>query len=110
MFGSTAWARISHDKRKYFQPQSVEFFFIGYPNESKGFKIIDIKTKQIIIEISVWFDEPLQEVELVKEKTVEIPSCSANHLDDEIGSDGSDFYDMIYDISQQQISGSKSDS
>ena len=90
VFGSTAWARISHDKRKYFQTQSVECFFIGYSNESKGFKILDIRTKQIIIEISVWFDEPLQEVKLVKEKTVEFPSYSTEYLDDEIGDVDSD--------------------
>ena len=55
--------------------------------------------KKKFIERSVWFEEPLQEVELVKEKTVEIPSCSADHLDDEIGSDGSDIADMMYAIS-----------
>ena len=71
---------------------------------------MNIKTKQIFIEISVRFEEPLQEVELVKEKSIEIPSCSAHYLDDEIGSDGYDFDDMIYDISQKQISGSESDS
>ena len=69
VFGSTAWARILLDKRRDLQPQSIECLFIGYPDESKGFKILDIKTKQIIIERSVKFDEPLQEVELVKEKT-----------------------------------------
>ena len=31
VFGSTAWARIMHDKRKDLQPQSIEFLFIGYP-------------------------------------------------------------------------------
>ena len=67
---------------------------------------MNIRTKQIFIEISVLFEEPLQEVELVKEKTAKIPSCSANYQDDEIGSDGSDFDDMIYDIIQTQISGS----
>ena len=30
------------------------------------------------------FDEPLQEVELVKEKTVEFPSYSTEYLDDVI--------------------------
>ena len=58
-----------------------------------------IKIKQIIIERSVKFDEPLQEVELVKEKTVEFPSYSTKYLDDEIGGDGPDFDPMIFDIS-----------
>ena len=60
------------------QPQILECIFIGYPDESKGFKLLDIKTKQIIIERSVKFDEPLQEVELVKEKTAEFPSILLN--------------------------------
>ena len=43
VFGSTAWAWIPLDKRRDLQPQSIECMFIGYPNESKGFKILDIK-------------------------------------------------------------------
>ena len=59
VFGSIAWARIPLDKRRDLQLQSIECLFIGYPNESKGFKLLDIYTKQIIIEISVKFDESL---------------------------------------------------
>ena len=73
--------------------------FIGYIDESKGFKILYIKTKYIIIERSVKFDEPLQEVELVKEKTVEFPSYSTEYLEDEIGGDDPDLDPLISDIS-----------
>ena len=49
------------------------------------------------------FDEPLQEVELVKEKTAEFPSYSTEYLDDEIGGVESDLEPdlepMISDIS-----------
>ena len=45
VFGSTAWAQIPLDKRRALQPQSIVCLFIGYPNESKGFKLLDIKTK-----------------------------------------------------------------
>ena len=45
VFGSTAWARIPLDKRRALQLQSIECMFIGYHNESKHFKILDIKTK-----------------------------------------------------------------
>ena len=45
VFESTAWAWIPLDKRRALQPQSIECLFIGYPNESKGFKLLDIKTK-----------------------------------------------------------------
>ena len=43
VFGSTAWARIPLDKRRDLQPQIIECLFIGYPDESKGFKILYIK-------------------------------------------------------------------
>ena len=76
--------------------------FIGYPNESKGFNLFDIKTKYIIIEMSFKFDEPLQEVELVKEKTAKFPSYSTEYLDDEIGGDDPDLDPIISNISVQQ--------
>ena len=68
---------------------------------------MNIRTKQIFIERSVGFEEPLQEVELVEEKTIEIPS---EHLDDESGSQGSNITDLISDISEKNISGLESDS
>ena len=56
----------------------------------------------IIIERSVKFDEPLQEVELVKEKTVEFPSYSTEYLDDEIGGGNPDLDPLISNISVQK--------
>ena len=73
VFGSTAWARIPLDKRKALQPQSIECVFIGYLEESKGYKLLNIRTKQIFIERSVHFEEPLQEVELVEEILLKFP-------------------------------------
>ena len=104
VFGSTAWAQIPLDKRRALQPQSIECFFIGYIDESKVFKLLDIKIKYIIIERSVKFDEPLQEVELVKEKTTDFPSYSTEYLDDEIGGDDPDLDPLIFYISVQQSS------
>ena len=95
VFGSTEWAQIPHDKRKDLQTQSTECLFIGYLEEYKVFKHLNIRTKQIFIERSVCFEEPLQEVELVEENSDEIPSSSANHLGDESESEGYDFSDMI---------------
>ena len=71
---------------------------------------MNIRTKHIFIERSACFEEPLQEVELVEEKTVETPSCSADHLDDENGSEGSDIADLMFHIREQNKSGSESDS
>ena len=82
------------------QLQSVECFFIGYTEEYKGFNLLNIKTKQIFIEISVRFDESLQEVDLVEENFVDFPSYSAHNLGDKSGSDDSDFAKMISYISE----------
>ena len=46
VFGSTAWARISHDKRKDFKLKSVECLFIGYREEYKGFNWINVRRKK----------------------------------------------------------------
>ena len=62
------------------------------------------RRQHIIIEISVKFDEPLQEMELVKEKTVEFPSYSTEYLDDEIGGDDLDLDPLISDISVKKKS------
>ena len=56
------------------------------------------------LKVSFRFDEPLQEVELVKEKTVEFPSYSTEYLDDEIRGDDPDLDPMISDISVQKSS------
>ena len=45
VFGSTTWARISLDKRRALQPQSIKFLFIRYLDEYKVFKLLDIETK-----------------------------------------------------------------
>ena len=95
VFGSTSWARIPLDKRRDLQPQSIKCLFIVYIDESKCFNLLDIKTKYIIIERSVKFDEPLQEVELVKEKTAEFPSYSIEYLDDVIRGDDPDLDPLI---------------
>ena len=49
---------------------------------------------------SVKFDEPLQEVELVKDKTAEFPSYSTEYLDDVIGGDDPNLDPLISDISE----------
>ena len=45
VFGSTEWAQIPHDKRKDLQPQSIECLLIGYLEEYKVFKHLNIRTK-----------------------------------------------------------------
>ena len=65
IFGSKAWARIQTEKRKDLQPQSQECLFVGYSEDSKGYKMIKFITKKYFIERSVQFqEEPLAAVEV----------------------------------------------
>ena len=45
IFGSRAWDRIPIEKKKALQPQSQECLFVGYSEDSKGYKLINLITK-----------------------------------------------------------------
>ena len=65
IFGSKAWARIPIEKRKALQPQSQECLFVGYSEDSKGYKLINLSTNKSFIERCVQFEEePLAAVEV----------------------------------------------
>ena len=53
IFGSKAWARIPTEKRKALQPQRQECLFVGYFEDSKGYKLINLSRKKTFIERSV---------------------------------------------------------
>ena len=59
IFGSRAWARIPIEKRKDLQPQSQECLFVGYSEDSKEYKLINLSTNKSFIERSVQFQEEL---------------------------------------------------
>ena len=64
-FGSKAWSRIPTEKRKALQPQSQECLFVGYSEDSKGYKLKNLSTNKAFIERSVQFqEEPLVAVEV----------------------------------------------
>ena len=56
-FGSKAWARIPLDKRKAFQAQSSKCILLGYAEDTKAYKLMEVATKRCFIEISVQFEE-----------------------------------------------------
>ena len=59
VFGSKAWAIIPYDKRKSFQPQSSECILLGYTDDEKYYKFMDIVTRICSIEHTVQFNEEL---------------------------------------------------
>ena len=52
-FGSKAWARIPLDKRKDFQAQSSECILLGYEEDGKAYKLMEVATRKCFIERSV---------------------------------------------------------
>ena len=109
LFGSTRWARIPLDKRKYSEPQSVECIVIGYDEYEKVYKLSNIKTKNIFIETSLRFEEPLQYLQLVEEETAKALPLSDEDYGDKNESICSDISYVIYDISEHEESGSELD-
>ena len=52
-----AWARIPLEKRKSFQSQSSECILLGYAEDEKYYKLMEVATKKCFIEQSVQFEE-----------------------------------------------------
>ena len=57
VFGSKAWAKIPLDKWKAFQAQSSECILLGYAEDAKAYKLMEVATRGCFIEISVHFEE-----------------------------------------------------
>ena len=49
-FGSKAWARIPLEKRKAFQSQSSECILLGYADDEKSYRMMEIATRRCFIE------------------------------------------------------------
>ena len=53
VFGSKAWARIPTDKRKAFQSHISESIQLGYVEDEKSYKLMELATRKCFIEPSV---------------------------------------------------------
>ena len=95
-FGSKAWARIPTKKRKDFEPQNQEFLFVGYFEDSKGYKLINLSTNKYFIEISVQFEEePLATVEVGESSSSPQPLIVSEETNEFVDSNMSDNDDLI---------------
>ena len=76
------------------QPQSQECLFVGYSEDSKGYKLINLSTNKAFIERSVQFqEEPLAAVEVGESSSPPEPlnvSEETNEFDDFNMSDNDD--------------------
>ena len=49
VFGSEAWTHFLDEKHKFLEPKSEKYIFVGYFEDAKGYKIIPLKSKNVII-------------------------------------------------------------
>ena len=91
-------SRIPTEKRKALQPQSQECLFVGYTEDSKGYKIINLSTKKYFIERSVQFrEEPLVAVEVGEFSSMPNPLIVSGETNEYVDSDMYDNDDFIAD-------------
>ncbi|TXG66959.1 hypothetical protein EZV62_008234 [Acer yangbiense] len=57
IFGSIEYALISSQKREKFDEKGEKYLFIGYSDESKGYRLLNPLTNQLIVSRDVIFDE-----------------------------------------------------
>jgi hypothetical protein len=57
VFGSIAWDHIFYEKRKALQPKSEKCIFVGYSEDFKGYRLLQLHCNEIIIIRDVEFDE-----------------------------------------------------
>eukprot|EP00253_Pinus_taeda_P018675 PITA_18675 len=80
IFGSEAWAHIPNEKHKYLEPKSEKSIFVGYSEDVKGYSLIPLKSKNVIIRRDVKFAENISAYEpsSVDVPPLSIPSTSRN--------------------------------
>ena len=73
VFVSKAWAIIPSYKRKSFQPQSSRCIILGYVDDEKSYKLMEIATKICFIEKSVQFNEDsLHDLQRAEEEGINV--------------------------------------
>ena len=57
VFGSDAWAHIPDAKHKALEPKSEKYIFVGYSEDVKGYRLLQPKSKNVIVRRDVKFHE-----------------------------------------------------
>ena len=80
------------------QPQIQECLFVGYSEDSKGYKLINLSTNKSFIERCVQFqEEPLAAVEVGESSSPPEPLNVSEEIVEHADSDMFDNYDFIAD-------------
>ena len=114
VFGCVAYAHVPNQLRKKFDPKSEPYIFVGYSNESKGYRLFDVRNPgKIVIARNVIFLEDKFKIEDMNPKvkatdqikpTVIVEEPQTSLLMDNTSSDGSE------DLTFLGFSGPDSDS
>lgn len=73
VFGSEAWAHILDEKHKTLGPMSENCIFVGYYKDVKGYRLIPLKSKNVIIRRDVKFFENKS---VYKPSSMDVPPLS----------------------------------
>ncbi|SDA00183.1 BZ3501_MvSof-1269-A2-R1_Chr2-2g04470 [Microbotryum saponariae] len=57
VFGCRAWKAVTTEPRSKLNPRGIPLFFVGYDLESKGYRLLDLNTRQVFKSRSVTFFE-----------------------------------------------------
>jgi hypothetical protein len=88
IYGSCAWTHILSEKRKELDPHSTRYTFVKYPNNVKGYRLVDPSTNWLIIEHNVQFEEsPFHAPPMQHTYTLDLPLVPDIGDDDSIHSD-----------------------
>lgn len=78
IFGTKAYGKIPDEKRKKFCDKSKLYRFVGYSENSKGFRLLDTDTNKIIVERSVQF---IENSSYCKQENIIIKKTSDNPIE-----------------------------
>eukprot|EP00253_Pinus_taeda_P028579 PITA_28579 len=87
VFGSEAWAHIPDEKHKVLEPKSEKCIFVGYSKDVKGYRLIPLKSKNVIIRRDVKF---VGNILAYEPSSVDVPPLSIPSTSENISSSDDD--------------------
>ena len=57
LFGSVAYAHVPNQRRTKLEDKSKRYIFIGYDEKTKGYKLLDLISKMVIVSRDVRVNE-----------------------------------------------------
>jgi len=87
-------AHIPKERRRKWDPKSEEYIFVGYADETKGYRLLDKKTKKVVIRRDVTFIEnELKDIKVqhdISKKFVPLTDTSDKQNEENFSEDSSE--------------------